>query len=125
MAMEAEAGVKFGVPNRSLILIMALCTLLLASVFGNIRQYYLAEQQYRRTATREQEAKAKTAQAEAEAERAKLRRQAAIASSERIDQLYREINNLTQMSEQVMLGRRSVRAASAQTGNIDKTTTAP
>lgn len=53
------------------------------------------------------EAKAAAARSEMEAERAKRKKAAAAASDKRVDQLYQEINNLTRISERVLLRNQS------------------
>ena len=53
--------------------------------------------------TAEREARAEAAQARAAAEQAQIKKRAAALANARVDQLYQEINNLTRISEQVML----------------------
>ena len=95
-------------------LIIPLCTLLLASAIWNIRHYRLAEQQCLQVVAAEREARAEATRAEVEAKRAKLKKQAAAATDARVDQLYQEINNLTRMSEQFLLRNQSPRGTLAK-----------
>ena len=69
----------------------------------NFWQYHRLEQERLQTVTAEREARAEAAQARAEAEQALLKKRAAALADARVDQLYQEINNLTRISEQVML----------------------
>jgi hypothetical protein len=113
--MGIDGTRKFGVSNRSLMLVVPLCALLLASGIWNVRQYRLAHQQRLQTVAAEREAKAETARAEADAKLAKLKKKAAdIETGARVDQLYQEINNLTRMSEQVLLRDRSFQGTPAK-----------
>jgi len=107
--MEVGGARKFVVSNRSLMLVIPLFALLLVSAIWNVRQYRLAEQQRLQAVAAAREARAEAARAEVEAERAKLKTKAAdAATSARVDQLYREINNLTRMNEQVLLRDRNL-----------------
>jgi len=96
-------------------LAIPLCALLLVSGIWNVRQYWLVEQQRRQAVAAAQQARAEAARAAAEAERAKLKKKAADAETgARVDQLYQEINNLTRMSEQILLRDRSKPGAPAK-----------
>jgi len=123
--MEVGGAWKFGVSNRSFVLVVPLCALLLASTIWNVRQYRLAEQQRLQVVAVEREARAKAARAEAEAERAKLKRKAAIAAGARVDQLYHEINNLTRMSEQLLLRNQRLRSTPVKEDSPEETAGAP
>ena len=123
--MKVGGAWKLAVSKRSLLLVIPLCVLLLASMVGNVRQYHRTERQRQRAVAAERKAAAKTAHTEAEVERAKLKRQSALASSARIDQLYQEINNLTQMSERVLLRDRSLPTTPAVTNSTEEITSAP
>jgi len=102
--MEVEGARKFGVSNRSLMLVIPLCSLVLASGIWNVQQYQFTEQQRLKAVAVAREARVEAARAAAESERATLDRKAANAKADaRVDQLYQEINNLTRMSEQVLL----------------------
>jgi len=102
--MEVEGARKFGVSNRSLMLVIPLCGLVLTSGIWNVRQYRFAEQQRLKAVAAVRETRVEAARAEVEAERAKLEKKAADAKEDaRVDQLYREINNLTRLSEQILL----------------------
>jgi hypothetical protein len=101
--MHVAEAWKREASKRSLIVVVPLCVLLLASVIWNVRLYRLSEQHRLQVLAMKQQASAKAAKAVAEAERAKREKQAAAASNARVDQLYQEISNLTRMSEHVML----------------------
>jgi len=96
-------------------LVIPLCALLLASGIWNVWQYRLVEQQRLQAVAAEREARAEAAQAEAEAEQAKLKKRAADAETgTRVDRLYQEIDNLTRMSEQVLLRNRNPQGTPAK-----------
>jgi hypothetical protein len=103
MLMEVGGAKKFVASNRSLMLIIPVCVLLLASAIWNVWQYRIIEQQRLQALAAEREAKAVAARSKIEAERAKLKKTAAAASDARVDQLYQEINNLTRINERVLL----------------------
>jgi C4-dicarboxylate-specific signal transduction histidine kinase len=126
MLMEVGGARKLGVSNRSLMLVIPLCALLLASAIWNIRQYRLVEQKRLQAVAAEREARVKAGRAEAEAERAKLEKKAASAVTDaRVSRLYQEINNLTRMSEQVLLRDQSPRGTPVKKNNGQQATSAP
>jgi hypothetical protein len=102
--MAIRTAWKLSVANRSLMLIIPLCVFALVSAIWNVRQYQFAERQRLRAIMVAQRAKVEAARVDAEAERGRLDRQAASArANARVDQLYQEINNLTRVSEQILL----------------------
>ncbi|MFI5454745.1 MAG: hypothetical protein ACHRXM_04780 [Isosphaerales bacterium] len=124
--MEVEGARKFVVSNRSLTLVIPLCALLLASGIWNVRQYQFAERQRLKAVAAAREARVETARAEVEAERAKVNKKAAMAKADtRVDQLYQEINNLTRMSEQVLLRNPRPPDTSAKQDGRDEAVGAP
>ena len=97
--MNVVGARKFHFSSRSLTLIIPLITLLLASIFWNLRQHRLIEQ--KQTAAQHEEA----ARAKEEAERtvARMKKNAEWAASDaRVQQLYREITNLSQINERLV-----------------------
>jgi hypothetical protein len=115
MVMEDGRVRKFGVLNRSLMLVIPLGGLLLASAIWNVRQYRLVEQQRLRAAAAARDARAAAIRAEAEAEQVKLKKKAANAEMDaRVSQLYQEINALTRMSEQILLREPSLHGTPAK-----------
>jgi hypothetical protein len=95
-------AMKFRVPNRTLWVIIPLVTLLVASGIGNIRQYRIIERLRARELAMQQETAARV-QAEAEREKARLKKKADWAASDaRVQQLYQEIDTLSQISEHTL-----------------------
>ena len=86
---------KVRVSSRSLRVIIPVLALLVASGFWNVRQYRLLERQRLRDQAAQ---RAEAARAEA------LRKKNAewAASDTRLQQLYREIDTLTRMNEQIL-----------------------
>ena len=100
--MDVSGAWKFHVSSRSLALIIPLVILLAASVFWNLRQHHLIEQKHL-TAQREEAARAK---AETERVAARMRKNAEWAASDaRVQQLYREIANFSQINERLLSER--------------------
>ena len=100
--MDVTGARKFRVSSRSLMLIIPMFTLLVASGIWNLRQHRLIEQQRLRVAAAEQEETARVA-AEAVRVEARTKKNAEWAASDRrVKQLYREIDDLSRMSEQVL-----------------------
>ena len=94
----AEAR-KFRISSRSLAAIIPLVTLLATSIFWNLRQHRLLEQKH----IADQREEATRAKAEAERTAARMKKNAEWAASDaRVQQLYREINNLSQFNERLV-----------------------
>jgi hypothetical protein len=126
MLMKVAGVRKLGVSNRSWVLVIPLCALLLASGIWNVRQYRFVEEQRLRAVAAAQEARAAAARVEAEARRAKLKKKAALAETDaRVGQLYQEINNLTRISEQFLLRDRSTPGMPAKKDSRGGTADAP
>jgi hypothetical protein len=97
--MDVTGARKFHVSSRSLLLIIPLVTSLAASVFWNLRQHRLSEQKHA-AAQREQVARARE---ETERVAARLKKNAEWAASDaRVQQLYREIANFSQINDQLL-----------------------
>jgi hypothetical protein len=104
MRMDVGSAWKLGASNRALWLVIPLCAVLLASATWNVRQYRTLQERRLQTEAADRAARAAAEQAEAEAKRAQTEKKAERAAADaRVQQLYEEINNLTRMSEQVML----------------------
>jgi hypothetical protein len=98
--MKIDTG-KFRVSTRSLMVIIPAVTLLAASLTWNVRQYVLIEQLRLRELAAKREETARAA-AEARQAEARLKKNAEWAASDaRVQQLYREIDGLSQISERV------------------------
>ena len=97
--MDVGGAWMVRVSSRSLVMIIALVTALVGSVFWNLRQHGLIEQ--KRMAAQQEEG----ARTEAEAKRvaARIKKNAEWAASDaRVQQLYREIENLTRINDQAL-----------------------
>jgi hypothetical protein len=90
---SSSSGVK-----RWWLLIILFCTLFLASLGLNVCQYRLAAQERLRATARKQAATEQTRQTQLEAEVGKVKKAREAKNDARVQQLYREINNLTQMA---------------------------
>jgi uncharacterized membrane protein (DUF106 family) len=97
--MDVAGARKFHISRRSLVMVIPLITLLMTSVFWNLRQHQLIEQ--KRIAAQQEEA-ARTRE-EAERATARMKKNAEWAASDaRVQQLYREISNLSEINEQLV-----------------------
>jgi hypothetical protein len=124
--MDAGRAWKFVAANRSLMIVIPIFALLLASVSWNVWQYGLDRDRRAQTQAKERSAKATVALAKEYVDRAKLKRQARDAESNaRIQQLYQEINNLTRTSERIVLPIETTQSAPATTGGAEKTADIP
>ncbi len=100
--MDLSGTRKFRLSKRSLTVIIPLVTLLVVSVFWNLRQSQLIAKEQARVRAAQQ---AETARLKEEADRVEARgqRNAKWAGSDaRVQQLYREIDSLTRLNEQVL-----------------------
>ena len=119
--MDVSGARKFRVSIRLQFSILAVCCILLASVFWSFQLYRRAEHQRLRAVAAEKIAvanaadervraiagdKQELARAQVDAEQAKLmaKRQAErIKDAARVRQLYQELNNLSQLNERILL----------------------
>jgi hypothetical protein len=101
--MNVGGARKFRISTRSLMLIVGLFAFLMASLFWNIRQYRLIEQERQQALAAEREKAARVKAEEAEQNQARIKKNADWASSDaRVQQLYREIDSLTRVNEHVL-----------------------
>ncbi len=97
--MDVVGARKFRVSSRSFTLIIPLVTLLAASVFWNLRQHRLIEQKH----ITDQREKAARASDEANRMAARMKKNAEWAASDaRVQQLYQEIANFSQINERLL-----------------------
>ena len=118
--MSIAGARKFRVSTRSLAMVIALAALLSASVFWNLRQYQLMEQ--KRVADQREEA----ARVKEETERttARMKKKAEWAASDaRVQQLYQEITNLSQINERLV--SEPPRSAPSKIDNADEAGASP
>jgi hypothetical protein len=100
--MDDQRLRKFGITSRFWVITMALCGLLVASVVWNVRQHVLLER-HRLKVMAEERKEAARIEAEAQQTQARLARKAKDhAANLRVQQLYREIDNLTRINEQLL-----------------------
>jgi hypothetical protein len=124
--MLAGRAWKFGSVNRSVLLLIPVSALLLASVSWNVWQYRLDRDRRVQAKAAQRSTKAAVALVKEEANRARLRKQARDAESDaRIQQLYKEINNLTRASEGILLPRETTRTIPSTTDGPEKTADIP
>jgi hypothetical protein len=105
--MDEAKGRNFADSKRMWMPIFALSTLLLGSLSSNVWQYRLSAEAHRRDIAAEQAAMSKANQAKLDAEQRRLKRAAEAKSGERVQQLYREIGNLTRINEQIQMPKPS------------------
>ena len=123
--MGVEGSRKFGLSKRSLGLIIPMVTLLVVSLFWNLRQSRLiADERVRVTdAQRRETARAKE---ESEREEARKKRNARWAASDaRLQELYREIDTLSRVNEQVLSRPQPKRSTPAKIDNPAATISFP
>lgn len=114
--MDAGRAWKFVAANRSLMIVIPISALLLASVSWNVRQYRLDQDRRVQATTKEHSARAAVALANEYADRAKLKRRARDAESNaRIQELQQEIGDLTRVSERILLPDKTTKNAPATT----------
>ena len=125
--MDVGGTRKFRVSSRVLVPIVAVCVLLLVSVIWNLELYRRAEEQRSRAIAAEraeaaraeeqrlravaaEQEEAARARAEAEREQTLAKRRATRAEDAvRVRQLYQELNNLSQMRDQILLENQNLR----------------
>ena len=124
--MVAERAWAFASANRSLMIVIPISALLLASVSWNIWQYRLDRDRRAQTKAKERSTKAAVALSQEYANREKLKRQARDAESNaRIQQLYQEIHNLTRVSEGIMYPDETRKSARVRKRGVEKTAEIP
>jgi hypothetical protein len=100
--MVSRGAGKLGVSSRSWMVIIPLFVLLLGSALWNIRHYKLVEH-YRLKVVAEERAKAARANSEVQQAQARLAKKAEHDAADlRVQQLYREIDNLSRINEQLL-----------------------
>jgi hypothetical protein len=97
--------------NRSLRFLIPMVLLLLISIGWNIRSYQLDRKQHADTVKEEHSAKVTTRVTTDQAKLAESKRRARDAKTDaRVQELYDEINQLTKLSERVLLQDPAIRA---------------
>jgi hypothetical protein len=100
--MDIVKARTFCVSSRPWVLVILVCTLLLASTIWNVRQHKLL-QNYRSRAVAEEQKQALVAEAEVQHAQATREKKAAQSAADaRVQQLYREIDNLSRINEQIL-----------------------
>jgi F0F1-type ATP synthase membrane subunit b/b' len=100
--MDVQEARKFFVRHWSLVLVILLVILVVISLTWNVRQYRLIKRERQRTIATE---RAKAEQEATEAARTQARREKKAdeaAANQRMQQLYREIDNLSQISDRLL-----------------------
>lgn len=123
--MNDGKGRNLGGLNRSWVLTIALCALLLGSLSWNVWQYRVVGEQRRQAVAAERTAIAKADEAKQEAEQTKLRKAKAAKTEERVQELYREINGLTQVNEHILLPKQTSRDGPVKTDDLQQAGTSP
>jgi hypothetical protein len=116
---------KFYVSSRSLVLIVALFSLLLASVIWNFWQYRLIEH-HRMQVLAIQRAVAAHAEMETEQAGTRMKKKAETdAADQRVQQLYREIDNLSRINEQLLSQPQRQQSAPRKISGLEETVGIP
>ena len=124
--MDGRRAWKFVAANRSLMIVIPMSALLLASLSWNVWQHRLDRDRREQAKAKERSATAAVALAREYADRAQLKRQARDAESDaRLQQLYQEINNLTRVSERILLPNEPSGRAPATTDGPEKAADSP
>jgi hypothetical protein len=100
--MDVQEARKFFVSHRSSVLVILLVILVVISLTWNVRQYRLIKRERQRTIATE---RAKAEREATEAARTQARREKKAdeaAANQRMQQLYREIDNLSQISDRLL-----------------------
>jgi flagellar biosynthesis/type III secretory pathway M-ring protein FliF/YscJ len=100
--MDVQEARKFFVRHWSSVLVILLVILVVISLTWNVRQYRLIKRERERTIATE---RAKAEREAAEAARTQTRREKKAdeaAANQRMQQLYREIDNLSQISDRLL-----------------------
>jgi hypothetical protein len=100
--MDVEGARKFRLSKQSLVLIIPLVTLLVMSVFWNARQSRLIAEERARVIAAQREETARAKEVADRAEARKNRNAKWAASDARVQQLYRELDTLSRINEQVI-----------------------
>jgi F0F1-type ATP synthase membrane subunit b/b' len=100
--MDVQEARKFFVRHWSLVLVILLVILVVISLTWNVRQYRLIKRERQHTIATE---RAKAEREVTEAARTQARREKKAdeaAANQRMQQLYREIDNLSQISDRLL-----------------------
>lgn len=100
--MNVQGIWKFAVARQSILLVVTLLSLLVISLMWNVRQYQVIDDERRhKIATERQKAALDVADAAPiQAQRLKQAKEA--AANKRMEELYHEIDNLSQLSSQLL-----------------------
>jgi hypothetical protein len=122
MYVDGEGARRLLRSSRSSIVITVLSTLLLASLIGNIQQYSLLEHYCLHIATEERPETVQAACAQTEQGNAqKTKKLNDSVADRRLQQLYREIDNLSRMNEQILAEPLNPRRMPPNTAGMNET----
>ena len=114
--MDRNRAPRLCAANRSLLALIPVSILLVISLGWNIWHHRLDHEERTRASEREHAEKAVAALAREEADLAKLKRRKKAAKSDaRIQELYKEIDHLTRVSEKVILPHQAARKTDGTT----------
>ena len=100
--MDVPTARRFRVIGRSLVLSFPLLILLVVSVTWNVWQYQHMKYVHERMLVTEREKTKETTSEEARTQAHRAKEAENAAANERMQQLYREIDNLSQMNERLL-----------------------
>jgi F0F1-type ATP synthase membrane subunit b/b' len=100
--MDVRGARKFRLASRYLVLIIPLLVVLVVSIIWNVRQYRLIEYERQRSLATEREKAERDATELARTQARREKKAEEAAANQRMQELYREIDNLSQISDRLL-----------------------
>jgi uncharacterized membrane protein YcjF (UPF0283 family) len=100
--MDVRGARKFHLASRYLVLIIPLLVVLVVSIIWNVRQYRLIEYERQRSLATEREKAERDATELARTQARREKKAEEAAANQRMQELYREIDNLGQISDRLL-----------------------
>jgi F0F1-type ATP synthase membrane subunit b/b' len=100
--MDVREARKFRLASRYLVLIIPLLVVLVVSIIWNVRQYRLIEYERQRSLATEREKAERDATELARTQARREKKAEEAAANQRMQELYREIDNLSQISDRLL-----------------------
>ncbi len=100
--MNDQGTWKFSVARRSILLVLLLLSVLIISLIWNVQQYQLINDKHRHKIASEQEKAALDMASAARIQAQREKRAKEAVANKRMEELYREIDNLSQLGSQLL-----------------------
>ena len=100
--MDVQEARKFFVRHWSSVLVILLVVLVVISLTWNVRQYRFIKRERQRTIATERAKSEREASEAARTQAAREKKADEAAANQRVQQLYREIDNLSQISDRLL-----------------------